>query len=349
MRHIIDFSDISLDEWDKLYNRFLDIMSNPNRYNTVAQGKLMASLFFEPSTRTRFSFEAAMQRLGGGVLGFSDPAGTSASKGESIKDTAIMCSGYTDVLVMRHPQEGSAAAAALYSRVPVVNGGDGGHCHPTQTLTDLTTIQYLRGEIGYRHVGFCGDLHNGRTVHSLIRALVRFRGVSLFLIAPDGLGIPDYLRSMLAEQNIEFKETHCLDEALPHLDVLYMTRIQRERFADPAEYTQYKGVYILNKRRLMGAREDLLILHPLPRVDEIAADVDADLRAGYFEQARLGMFIRMALLTELLDQKAQPLAHLDLPQGRHRCRNPRCVTGSESYLPLREHNGHCGYCDHTLS
>ena len=266
MRHIIDFSDITLDEWRTLYKRVQDILDNPIRYRDAAVGRIMASLFYEPSTRTRFSFHAAMQRLGGSVIGFADPASTSSAKGESLKDTIIMCSGYSDVVVVRHPCEGAAAASAMYARVPLVNAGDGGHYHPTQTLTDLTAIQRLRGDLCGLRVGICGDLKNGRTVHSLIRALARFEGISFYLISPRALAIPPYLRALLNEAKVPYWEVSGLDPIISQLDVLYMTRIQRERFDNPEEYERYRGIYILNKRRLAAAGRDLLILHPLPQI-----------------------------------------------------------------------------------
>ena len=312
----------------------------------------MASLFYEPSTRTNFSFQTAMLRLGGQVFGFADPKSSSAAKGESLKDTIKMVSGYADVVVMRTPWEGAAKAASLYSDVPVVNAGDGGHMHPTQTTADLTTITRLRGAVDGLNVGLCGDLKNGRTVHSLIKAMEKFQNVRFFLIAPRDLAVPEYLRQFMRERNMPFLEVSGLEPVIPQLDVLYMTRIQRERFIDPLEYERNKGVYILTRAKLGRAKEDLLVMHPLPRVDEIAVDVDDDPRAVYFQQARYGMFARMALLADLANQP-----RLDRTQAveigtRPVCRNPRCITQSQPYLPpLVKKNGGvdcCAFCDAAL-
>lgn len=346
MRHIIDLNDMSMDEWNALYSQCCDIMDHAGDYKNACRGKVMASLFFEPSTRTSFSFQAAMLRLGGGVFGFSDPGMSSVSKGESLKDTVTMCAGYSDVLVMRNPREGAAKAASLYSDVPVINAGDGGHMHPTQTLTDLTTITRLRGEVDGMHIGLCGDLKNGRTVHSLISALANFQDITFYLISPRELAIPDYLRRFMQARRMRFFEASALEAAIPQLEVLYMTRIQRERFTDPLEYERHKGVYILNQSKLRNAKKDLLIMHPLPRVDEISIDVDEDPRAAYFEQARCGMFIRMALLLKLSHmERLRPSVAI----GNTRlCKNERCVTAFEGYLPPLASNGCCAYCDKEL-
>ena len=344
MRHVIDFSDLSRDDWETLYLRFEDILSRPGDYRDAARGRVMGSLFFEPSTRTSFSFQAAMLRLGGGILSMNDPDRTSVAKGENFKDTIITCSGYSDMLIIRHPCEGAALAASLYSRVPVVNAGDGGHLHPTQTLTDLATITRLRGGVRGLHVGLCGDLKHGRTVHSLIRALSSFENCTLYLISPRELAIPNYLRTLLHEKGIRYVEVAGLEDTLPQLDVLYMTRIQCERFVDLSEYERLKSVYVLTADKLKHAKKDLLILHPLPRVDEINAEVDADPRAAYFEQARLGMYIRMALLLRLLEQPPQELSFPDVGAARI-CRNPLCMTAQESYLPVLTNGGQCSYCD----
>ncbi|MDR3207559.1 MAG: aspartate carbamoyltransferase [Oscillospiraceae bacterium] len=345
MRHFIDFSDLTMPEWEELYRRCEDILAHPEDYRDVARGRAMGSLFYEPSTRTSFSFQAAMLRLGGGVFAMSDPGVTSVAKGESLKDTVIMCSGYADVIVIRHPGEGAALAASRYSRVPVVNAGDGGHLHPTQTLTDLAAISRLRGHVPGLRIGFCGDLKHGRTVHSLIRALSAFPGCSFFLISPRELAIPGYLRDFLGRSGQRYAEVTSLEDTLPELDALYMTRVQRERFADPAEYERHKGVYVLTGDKLRAARRELLILHPLPRVDEISPEVDGDPRAAYFEQARLGMYIRMALLMRLLDQPPSPLPPLTGEGGPRLCRNPNCITARERYLPALEAHGACAYCE----
>ena len=351
MRHLIDFGDLSRAEWDALYQRCSEIMDHPADFLDACQGKVMASLFYEPSTRTNFSFQTAMLRVGGSVFGFADPQSSSVAKGETLKDTIKMVSGYADVVVMRNPLEGAAKAASLYSDVPVINAGDGGHMHPTQTTADLTTITRLRGSVDGLSVGLCGDLKNGRTVHSLIKALAKFTGIQFFLISPRELAVPEYIRVFLRENGMRFTEVTGLESVIPQLDVLYMTRIQRERFVDPLEYERNKGVYVLTRRKLDRAKKDLLVMHPLPRVDEIALDVDDDPRAVYFAQARYGMFARMALLTDLANQPRMDPGAVEIGV-RPVCRNPRCVTQSEGYLPpLVKQNGRvncCAYCDAAL-
>lgn len=348
MRHFIDFSDLSADGWRALYRRFEDILRRPDDYRDAARGRVMASLFYEPSTRTSFSFQAAMQRLGGGVFAMSEPGNTSVSKGETLRDTVIMCSGYADAIVLRHPREGAALAASLYARAPVINAGDGGHMHPTQTLTDLAAITRLRGGVDGLHIGVCGDLKHGRTVHSLLRALGGFSGITFYLVSPHELRIPDYLRAFLDQRKHRYVEVSGLEATVNHLDVLYMTRIQRERFLDPLEYERHRGAYVLTPGKLRRAKSDLLILHPLPRVDEIAPEVDADPRAGYFEQARLGMFIRMALLLSLLEEPAGRLPNQEINAAPRLCGNSRCVTAAEPYLPPLTEDGRCRYCDERL-
>ena len=351
MRHLIDFGDLSRQEWDDLYARADKIISAPEEYIDVCHGKVMASLFYEPSTRTNFSFQTAMLRLGGTVFGFADPKSSSAAKGESLRDTIRMVSGYSDVIVMRTPWEGSAKAASLYSDVPVINAGDGGHMHPTQTTADLTTITRLRGSVDGLSVGLCGDLKNGRTVHSLIKALAKFKGIRFFLIAPRELAIPDYLRQFMKNHNMPFVEVTGLEPVIPQLDVLYMTRIQRERFADPQEYERNKGIYVLTRSKLARARENLLVMHPLPRVDEIAVDVDDDPRAVYFQQARFGMYARMALLSDLANQPRIAPDAVEIGT-KPVCHNPNCITQTELYLPpLVKKNGGvdcCAFCDAPL-
>ncbi len=351
MRHIIDFSDITMDEWHMLYKQCCDIISSPEDFSHVCSGKIMGSLFFEPSTRTNFSFRAAMQRLGGTVIGFADPQSSSVSKGESLKDTVSMISNYADLICMRSPVEGSAKAASMYSTVPLINAGDGGHLHPTQTLTDLTTIMQKRGQIDGLNIAMCGDLKNGRTVHSLIKALCRFKNIQFYLVAPRELTIPPYIRDLLTASGNKFYEVTGLDPVISMIDVLYMTRIQRERFSNMREYDRLKGIYILDTKKMKHARKDMIVMHPLPRVDEIEQAVDDDPRAVYFEQARYGMFIRMSLICSL--------SHLPrengvlLPAGtRIKCKNPRCVTQTEKYLPkaVKENYGVkcCAYCDKEL-
>ncbi len=351
MRHLIDFGDLSREEWDRLYARAEQIIDAPERFLDACRGKVMASLFYEPSTRTNFSFQTAMLRLGGTVFGFADPNSSSVAKGETLKDTIKMVSGYADVIVMRTPWEGAAKAASLYSDVPVINAGDGGHMHPTQTTADLTTITRLRGSVDGLSVGLCGDLKNGRTVHSLIKALAKFRDIRFYLIAPRELAIPEYLRQFMRANDMPFVEVTGLEPVIPQLDVLYMTRIQRERFADPLEYERNKGVYVLTRAKLERARKELLVMHPLPRVDEIAVDVDDDPRAVYFQQARYGMFARMALLADLANQPRRTPASVEIGRGPV-CRNPRCITQAEYYLPplVKQTGGVdcCAYCDAPL-
>ncbi len=351
MRHLIDFGDLSRAEWESLYQRCSEIMDHPADFLDACKGRVMASLFYEPSTRTNFSFQTAMLRVGGTVFGFADPKSSSVAKGETLKDTIKMVSGYADVVVMRNPMEGAAKAASLYSDVPVVNAGDGGHMHPTQTTADLTTITRLRGGVDGLSVGLCGDLKNGRTVHSLIKALAKFDNVKFYLISPRELAVPEYIRAFMKQNGMWFVEVTGLETVMPQLDVLYMTRIQRERFVDPLEYERNKGVYILTRRKLERARKDLLVMHPLPRVDEIDIDVDDDPRAVYFEQARYGMYARMALLTDLANQERKAPGPVEIGHGPL-CRNPRCVTQSETYLPpLTKDNGGvtcCAYCDAAL-
>jgi len=349
-RHLISIEDVSMPLWEELYALCEDIMARPKAYSLACSGKVLATLFFEPSTRTNFSFQAAMMRLGGSVFGFSEPSATSAAKGETFADTVRMMSSYADAIVIRSPYEGAALAASLYSEVPIINAGDGGHLHPTQTLTDLTTIRRKRGAIEKLTVGLCGDLLYGRTIHSLVLALSRFPEISFYLISPRELSIPDYMLAHLKQLNQKYIETTNLESVLPQLDILYMTRVQRERFDDPAKYERLKNVFILNRRKLMAAKEDLLVMHPLPRLEEIARDVDDDPRAAYFEQARLGMFIRMALLYKMTHMPRIPAEPLrDNTEGV--CVNERCITKKEPYLPKLAKPGapgQCAYCDKNL-
>lgn len=351
MRHLIDFGDLTRAEWDSLYQRCSEIMDHPADFMDACKGRVMASLFYEPSTRTNFSFQTAMLRVGGTVFGFADPKSTSTAKGETLKDTIKMVSGYADVVVMRNPKEGAAKAASLYSDVPVINAGDGGHMHPTQTTADLTTITRLRGSVDGLSIGLCGDLKNGRTVHSLIKALSKFKDIRFYLIAPRDLAIPQYLRQFMQERNMPFVEVTGLEAVIPQLDVLYMTRVQKERFVDPLEYERNKGIYVLTRSKLERARENLLIMHPLPRVDEITVDVDDDPRAVYFQQARFGMFARMALLSDLANQPRKTPDPVEIGT-KPVCHNPRCITQTELYLPpLVKKNGGvdcCAFCDAPL-
>lgn len=292
--------DFSVEELDKLFALARDIESNMPKYAHACEGKKLATCFYEPSTRTRLSFEAAMLNLGGSVLGFSDAASSSASKGESVADTIRIISCYADICAMRHPKEGAPMVAASVSGIPVINAGDGGHQHPTQTLTDLMTISTLKGRLNQLTIGLCGDLKFGRTVHSLINALVRYDNVRFIFISPDELRVPDYITEMLKEKNIPYEEVTQLEEIMPGLDILYMTRVQKERFFNEEDYVRLKDFYVLDKAKISLAPSDMLVLHPLPRVNEISVDVDDDPRAVYFKQAQYGVYVRMALILTLL-------------------------------------------------
>ncbi len=302
MRSLIDILDLTTAEIDELLDIADDIIANPAKYSEVCHGKKLATLFFEPSTRTRLSFEAAMYELGGNVLGFSEAQSSSASKGESVADTTKVVSCYADIIAMRHPKEGAPLVASMNSSVPIINAGDGGHNHPTQTLTDLLTIRRKKGKLSNFTIGFCGDLKFGRTVHSLINALARYENVKIVLISPNELKLPSYVKKdVLQKKGIEYVQTSSLEEVLPDLDVLYMTRVQKERFLSEEEYIRLRDSYILDMKKLKNAKETLTILHPLPRVNEISVEVDADPRACYFEQVLCGKFIRMALIMKLLE------------------------------------------------
>lgn len=300
-RHLIDPMDFKVEELDEIFSLAEKIIKNPKKYSKICDGKILATLFYEPSTRTRFSFEAAMMRLGGNVLGFSEPNSSSASKGETLADTIKMVSIYSDVIAMRHPKEGAARVASLYSKVPVINAGDGGHQHPTQTLTDLLTIKNLKGNLKNKTIGLCGDLKFGRTVHSLIKAMSRYEGNEFILISPKELKVPDYIKEQVLEKNnIKFREVEALEDVIEELDILYMTRIQKERFFNEEEYLRLKDSYILNMEKMDKAKSNMIVMHPLPRVNEIDMEVDNDSRASYFKQAEFGMYVRMALICKLL-------------------------------------------------
>lgn len=301
MKHLISPLDLSLQELDHILSLGQNILQHPEQYAHVCDGKKLATLFYEPSTRTRLSFEAAMLNLGGSVLGFSSADSSSASKGESVADTIRVISSYADICAMRHPKEGAPTVAAMHSEIPVINAGDGGHNHPTQTLTDLLTIKTLTGRLDHMTIGMCGDLKFGRTVHSLINAMVRYPDVRFILISPDELRIPDYLRQeVLIDGNIDFIETNELEKYMPELDILYMTRVQRERFFNEEDYIRLKDSFILDAQKMQYAKKDMYVLHPLPRVNEIATEVDKDPRAVYFKQAKFGVYVRMALIMTLL-------------------------------------------------
>ena len=356
MRSVIDILDLSVGEIDELVATACDMIENPQKYSELCRGKKLATLFFEPSTRTRLSFESAMYELGGNVIGFSDAKNTSISKGETVADTARMISCYADIIAMRHPLEGAPLVASLKASVPVINAGDGGHAHPTQTLADLLTIYREKGHFNNLTVGFCGDLKYGRPVHSLIHALSRYTGVKIVLIAPDELALPEYIKREVVEDNkIPYVETTSLEDVLPELDILYMTRVQGERFDDQAEYERLKDCYVLNAEKLKAAKADMSILHPLPRVDEINVDVDDDPRACYFKQAFNGKQMRKALIMKLLAE-----AEVDkkdtrkglIPLDKASCKNARCITTTERGLKpaaiKTEHGFRCAYCESDL-
>ena len=354
MRSLIDIVDFSVEEVEELIEVACDIDAHPEKYAEACKGKKLATLFFEPSTRTRLSFEAAMYELGGNVIGFSEAGSSSASKGESVADTAKVISCYADIIAMRHPLEGAPLVASRNATVPVINAGDGGHLHPTQTLTDLLTIHREKGRIDNLTVGFCGDLKYGRTVHSLISALSRYKNVKIVLISPKELSIPEYVKSDVMDLNgMCYAETENLDKALPELDILYMTRIQRERFDDLETYERLKDSYILTAEKMQDAKADMCVLHPLPRVNEISVAIDSDPRACYFKQVLNGKLIRMALILKLLGEKEKE----EVRDGGEeiaslRCENPRCITSTEQELvqkfrpvELKARVYRCIYCE----
>jgi len=302
MRHLMSPVDFSTEELEKLFDLANDIEHNPQKYAHACDGKILATCFYEPSTRTRLSFESAMTRLGGRVIGFSDAGSSSAAKGESVSDTIRVISCYADICAMRHPKEGAPMVAAEHSGIPVINAGDGGHQHPTQTLTDLLTIRSMKGRLNNFTIGLCGDLKFGRTVHSLINALSRYENIRFIFISPEELRVPDYIIDMLKSKNIPYEEVIRLEEIMPELDFLYMTRVQKERFFNEEDYIRLKDFYVLNPEKMALAKEDMLVLHPLPRVNEISVEVDTDSRAAYFKQAQYGVYVRMALILTLLQQ-----------------------------------------------
>ncbi|MBO5007807.1 MAG: aspartate carbamoyltransferase [Clostridia bacterium] len=302
MQNLIDIMDLSIGEIDELIAKAKDIIAHPDVYRDKCRYKKLATLFFEPSTRTRLSFEAAMMELGGNVLGFSDAGSSSATKGESVSDTVAVVSGYADIIAMRHPKEGAPVVAAMKSDIPIINAGDGGHNHPTQTLTDLLTIKMEKGRLDNLTVGLCGDLKFGRTVHSLVAALSRYTGIKFVLISPQELKLPSYVKESYIKKNgIEYEQTTSLEDVIDQLDIVYMTRVQRERFFNEEDYLRLKDSYILDAGKMSKAKDDMIVMHPLPRVNEIAVEVDSDPRACYFKQAKYGKYIRMALILKLLE------------------------------------------------
>ena len=361
-KNLIYPTDFSVQELEEMFVLTDDIVKKPEKYARSCVGKVLATMFFEPSTRTRLSFEAAMLRLGGKVLGFADSASSSATKGESIADTIRMISCYADIAVMRHPAEGAAHVAGLHSFIPVVNAGDGGHQHPTQTLTDLYTIRAKKGRFDNLTVGLCGDLKYGRTVHSLIHAMCRYENIHFVLISPDELKVPDYvIREIESTSGCTYEVNPDLDSAIKNLDILYMTRIQRERFASMDDYLRLKDSYILDEAKMKKGREDLIVLHPMPIVNEITGAVDEDPRACYFVQAQYGMYVRMALILTLLGgvdgyptvsgaRMFEWTCKNPRPNGTVHCKTPKCVSNLDLTLPIRvKDGGHiCEYCDATI-
>lgn len=358
MMSLIDIADISASEIEALLETAKDIIKKPKKYAQKCKGKKLATLFFEPSTRTRLSFESAMLELGGSVLGFSDAETSSATKGESVADTAKVISCYADIIAMRHPQEGAPLVASINASIPVINAGDGGHNHPTQTLTDLLTIKLEKGRLNDLTIGFCGDLKYGRTVHSLISALSKFNNIKIILIAPEELKLPSYVKKDVMDVNgMEYEETSDLENSLEKLDVLYMTRVQMERFSDKAQYERLKDSYRLTKEKLDKAKKDTIVLHPLPRVNEISVDVDGDKRACYFKQVLNGKYVRKALILKLLEiAKKDPSKYqIDKSQfisGKYKCSNSKCITQTEqeieSLAKISSSDGtviRCIYCD----
>ena len=333
MRHLLNPLDFSVEEIDDLLALARDIESNLPKYAHVCDGKKLATLFYEPSTRTRLSFEAAMLNLGGNVLGFSSANSSSASKGESVADTIRMISCYADICAMRHPKEGAAYEAAQKARIPVINAGDGGHLHPTQTLADLVTLSHEKGRLSDLTIGLCGDMKNGRTVHSLVKALSKYKNNKFVMISTPELQMPEYIIDILKMSGCEYSFSSSLEEAISSLDVLYMTRIQQERFKSEEEYERQKGVYVLDEEKMKLAKKDLVVLHPLPRVDEITIGVDDDSRAKYFEQTEYGMYARMALIILMLENRGGKVPEKTYSTHDKQCKNPRCVTNSESYVP----------------
>ncbi len=341
MHSLIDFSALTKDEREDLFTLASSIKARPGDYNGALHGKIMGTLFYEPSTRTRLSFETAMLRLGGGTIGFADPNASSVSKGESLRDTVKIVAGYADITVIRSPVEGAAFAASLYSDAPVINAGDGAHLHPTQTMMDIFTIRERFGKVDGLTIGICGDLKNGRTVHSLIRALSEYENVRYVLISTPELSVPQYILDCIAGRDVRFASS--LEESIGELDVLYMTRIQRERFASEEQYEKEAHVYVLDRAKLDRAKDSMIILHPLPKVDEISPEVDDDPRALYFEQAKNGLYVRMALVMRLVQAGRAPVGRYEC--GERYCPNPRCVTNHERALPVLVENGVCRYCD----
>ena len=352
-KNLIDLEAMSVEQIEKLVKKAKKIMQSTADYRHACDGKILATLFYEPSTRTQMSFQTAMLKLGGRTIGFDNPMNSSVAKGENLKDTISVISGYADIIAIRHPTEGTAMAASLYSEVPVINCGDGGHLHPTQTLTDIVTLSCEKGRLDNLRIGVCGDLLNGRTVHSLIKALSKYENNSFVLISTPELSVPLYIIDILEKHHCQYEISNSLADAVKDLDMLYMTRIQRERFRTPEEYETQKNVFVLDREKLANAKEDMIILHPLPRVNEITVDIDDDPRALYFKQAQYGMYGRMALILLLLQDEDFILRERETTVSEHRCKNPKCITQSEDYLPNLSYEKlgmqMCGFCDKRIN
>lgn len=350
-RHLIDLSDYPVSWWTRVIELGEQIKNEPAKFAHVCDGKVMATLFYEPSTRTQMSFQTAMIRLGGKIIGFDNPANSSVSKGETLKDTTKIVSSYSDVLVIRHPLAGAAKAASLTAGCPIINAGDGGHLHPTQTLTDLLTLKIEKKTLSGLTVGMCGDLINGRTVHSLCKALCMFPDNKFIFISTPELRMPAYIKDIITAHGSTYEEIDSLEEAIGKLDVLYMTRIQQERFASYEDYLAQKDTYVLDHQKMLLAKKDMIVMHPLPRVDEITVEVDEDSRAMYFTQARYGVFVRMALIMTILEEKRPSETLIGKVYNGVRCDNPKCITNHEEYLPKSFRSSgddtllECEYCD----
>ncbi len=359
MRHLIDPTDLSVQEIDEIIALAEDIIAHRAKYSEVLKGKKLATLFYEPSTRTRLSFTSAMLELGGTVIGFSDAASSSVSKGETVADTVRVIRCFADIIAMRHYKEGAPLVASQYAGIPIINAGDGSHSHPTQTMTDLLTIHREKGRLDNLTIGYCGDLKYGRTVHSLIKALMRYDNVKMVLISPEELRLPAYMLEEMRLSGVEYREAATLEEVMPELDILYMTRVQKERFDDEAEYERVKDSFILDEQKMQLGKSDMIVLHPLPRVNEITRGVDNDPRAAYFRQVENGKFVRMALIYTLLKWAPEnkpfektPLLASHLQVNTHTCQNPRCISASEDveqlFVASDDGTLRCAYCEHLV-
>lgn len=348
-KNLIDLEAMPPEQIDKVIRKAKKIMQSPADYRHACDGKILATLFYEPSTRTQMSFQTAMLKLGGRTIGFDNPMNSSVSKGENLKDTITIIGGYADIIAIRHPVEGTAMAASMFAGVPVINCGDGGHLHPTQTLTDIVTLSCEKGRLDNLKIGVCGDLLNGRTVHSLIKTLAKYENNSFVLISTKELSVPLYIIDILEKNGCKYELSNNLADAISDLDVLYMTRIQRERFLSEEDYQAQKYVFVLDKEKLAKAKDDMIILHPLPRVNEITVDIDDDPRALYFKQAQYGMYGRMALILMLLQDEDFMIKGRDTQISEHHCKNPKCVTQQEKYLPNLSYEKMgmtmCDFCD----